>query len=208
MNHKQSGFFLNLSFLGVLVFCLNSGCTKNIKPERTDYNLPQVKSFAAILNLKGDTNKGKVKLNLELFYKNPDQLIFYPRGSWGSGFFKAKVSQDSILIYFPQDGKYYKNNVDNFQKDLNWGWEIKFEELLDVIVDKKINSLERAEVFYKKFEKYEQFDLAYEIEIRFKNSSQKLKIRFKEQKINPDLANGIFQLKIPATAQRVDLISD
>lgn len=192
----------------MLVFCLNSGCTKNIKPERTDFNLPEVKSFAAILNLKGDTNKGKLKLNLELFYESPDLLVFYPRSSWGGAYFKAKVQHDSILIYFPQDEKFYKNNLNNFQKDLNWGWEIKFEELLDVIVDKKINFLERAKVFYKKFKKYEQFDLAYEIEIKFKNSRQKLKIRFKEQKINPELADKLFELKIPTTAQRVDLISD
>ncbi len=190
------------------ILCLNFGCTKNIKPERTDNNLPEVKSFAAILNLKGDTKKGKVKLNLELFYKNPDQLIFYPRSSWGGGYFKAKVSQDSILIYFPQDEKYYKNDLNSFQKDLNWGWEMEFQELLEIIVAKKINSLERAEIFYKKFKKYDQFDLPYEIEIRFRNSSQKLKISFKEQKINPDLANSIFQLKIAPTAQRVDLISD
>ncbi len=203
---RKTGHFLRI--LGTAIFCLNFGCTKNIKPERTDFNLPEVKSFAAILNLKGDTKKGKVKMNLELFYESPDRLIFYPRSSWGSGFFKAKVSQDIILIYFPQDEKYYKNNLNNFQNDLNWGWEIGFEELMEIIVDKKINSLERAEVFYKKFKKYDNFDLPYEIDIRFKNSAKKIKISFKEQKINPDLGEKVFELKIPEVAQRVDLISE
>lgn len=199
---------MNLIFLAVLIFCLNCASIKNIKPGKEQLNLPEVKSFAAILNLNGDTHKGKVKLNLELFYESPDRLIFYPRSSWGSGYFKAKVSSDTILIYFPQDEKYYKNNLNNFQKDLNWGWEIGFTKLMKIIVDKKIDSVGRAEVFYKKLKPYDSFELPYKIEIRFKNSAQKINIRFKEQKINPQLTDKLFDLKIPPTAQRVDLISD
>src|SRR4030067_3197807 len=131
------------------------GCSTSQYVKREVQPPPQIESLAAILNIKVDTKKGKVKLNLELFCKNPDHLIFYPRTSWGSGFFKAKVSQDTILIYFPKDEKYYKNNLNSFQKDLNWGWEIKFQELMEIIVDKKINSLPSAEVQYKKFKEYE-----------------------------------------------------
>jgi len=145
---------------------------------------------------------------LELFYKRPDRIIFHPRSSWGSGFFKAQLSQDSITMYFPQAQEYYKDELEVFLKKLNWGWEMKLQELLAVIVNKKIDSLPQAVIKYKKFKPYEHYELPYEIEIKFKNSGKKIKISFKEQKRNPGLDDKMFELKIPEDARRVDLIGD
>ncbi len=200
-------FFSN--FVWVVIFlALNCSAGKNVKIQKIPVKLPDVKSFAAILSLKGDTNKGKVKLNLELFFRESQQVVFSPRTSWGSGFFKAKIQKDSVTIYFPKDQKFYKDEVDIFQEKLNWGWEIKLQELMDIIVMKNMDSVAGAEIQYKKFKNYHNFDLPYEIEIRFKNSGKKVKISFKEQKINPQLADKIFQLEIPDAAQRVDLAGE
>jgi len=200
-------FFVN--FVWVFIFLvLNCSTGKNIKIQNISVKPPEVKSFAAILSLKGDTDKGKVKLNLELYFREPRQVVFSSRTSWGSGFFKAKIQKDTVTIYFPQDQKYYKDEVNKFQEKLNWGWEIKLQELMDIIVNKNLDSVAGAKIQYKKFKNYENFDLPYEIEIRFKNSGKKMKIGFKEQKINPELADKLFQLEIPDAAQRVDLMGD
>jgi outer membrane lipoprotein-sorting protein len=50
--------------------------------------------------------------------------------------------------------------------------------------------------------------LPSEIEIKFKNSRKRIRIKFKEQRINPDLENEILQLEIPEEAQRVDLVEE
>jgi len=200
-------FFSN--FIWVFIFlALNCSTGKNIKIQRILIKPPEVKSFAAILSLKGDTNKGKIKLNLELFFREPRQVVFSPRTSWGSGFFKAKIQEDTVTIYFPKDQKYYKDEVEMFQEKLNWGWELKLQELMDIIVNKNLDSVSGAEIQYKKFKNYQDFDLPYEIEMKFKNSGKKVKVSFKEQKINPKLADKLFQLEIPDTAQRVDLIEN
>lgn len=200
-------FFSNLIW-AVIFLVLNCSTGKNIKIQKISLKPPEVESFAALLSLKGHTNKGKIKLNLELFFREPNHLVFSPRTSWGSGFFKAKIQADTVTIYFPKGQKYYKDEVNKFQEQLNWGWQIKLQELMDIIVSKRIDTLEGAEVFYKKFRKNNNFDLPYEIEIKFKNSGKKVKISFKEQKINPELADKLFKLEIPDAAQRVDLIGD
>ena len=121
---------------------------------------------------------------------------------------QAKIQKDTVTIYFPKDQKYYKDEVEIFQEKLNWGWGIKLQELMDIIVKKNIDSMSGVEIKYKKFKNYENFDLPYEIEIKFKNSGKKVKISFKEQKLNPELSDKIFHLQIPDAVQRVDLIGD
>ncbi|HKZ22630.1 MAG TPA: hypothetical protein VJ165_05435 [candidate division Zixibacteria bacterium] len=197
------------SFAWVFIFlALNCSTGKNIKVQKIIAKPTEVESFAALLSIRGDTNKGKVKLNLELFFREPRQVVFSPRTSWGSGFFKAKVQENTVTIYFPKDKKYYKDDMNGFQKKLNWGWEIKLQELMDIIVKKNMDSVAGAEIQYKKFKTCENFDLPYEIEIKFRNTGKKVKISFREQKLNPKLADKLFQLEIPDAAQRVDLMGD
>jgi len=200
-------FFSNFAWVFIFL-ALNCSTSKNIKVQKILVKPPEVESFAALLSLKGATHKGKIKLNLELFFREPRQVVFSPRTSWGSGFFKAKMEKDSVTIYFPKDEKYYKDKVETFQEKLNWGWEIKLQELMDIIINKNLDSASGAEITYKKFKNYENFELPYEIEIKFKNSGKKVKISFKEQKLNPALSAKIFQLQIPDTAQRVDLVGN
>ena len=205
---EKISLFVKVGLTSLLLFWLSCSTAQNIKEQKIQFTPPEIKTFAAILNLKGDTNQGKIKLNLELFYQKNGSLVFYPHTAWGSGFFKAKLQEDTLTIYFPEDQKYYRDDIGNFQEKTNWGWEIKLKELMKVIVEKKIESDERGEIFYKKFKSYEAYDLPSEIEIKFKNSSKRIRIKFKEQRINPDLENEIFQLEIPEEAQRVDLVEE
>mgnify|MGYP001597360271 CR=1 FL=1 len=204
---KLSGTY-RVGLTSMLLFLLSCSTARNLKEQKIKLTPPEIETFAAILNLKGDTNKGKIKLNLELFYKKNGSLIFYPHTSWGSGFFKAKLQEDTLTIYFPEDQKYYRDDIENFQEKTNWGWEIKLKELMEMIVEKNLESSERAEISYKKFKKYEAYDLPSEIELKFKSTSKKIKVKFKEQRINPDLEDKIFQLEIPEEAQRVDLVEE
>jgi hypothetical protein len=131
------------SFLFLLLNCFPARKIKIPEEMRTpDKVLAQlleqeerIKSVAAMLNfeIKG---AGKLKGELELFYREPDEFVFHSHSFWGSSILQGKLENDSILLYFPTKDEYYFDSYQNFSETKFWKWEIELKALLNLAVGK------------------------------------------------------------------------
>jgi hypothetical protein len=87
------------------------------------------------LHLKG--KEASYSGSVEIYYRAPDTVAFYPRSFLGMNIFEATGEGDSLTIYFPKENQYFTGRYSDLENTRLWSWQIPFPLLFELITGKE-----------------------------------------------------------------------
>lgn len=137
----------------------------------------------------------KGRTELQVYSKHSQEYSFFLKDLWGKDLMRALIWKDSILVFYPHENQFIRENLANFTQSDYWFWPVSPLDLLKIIDGTQFLALEGlefsgyADKLYKYRAKREETSIV--LSLSPKDASLRKATLFNEE--NEELANIFWQ---------------
>jgi hypothetical protein len=157
---------------------------------------PLPASYASRLKLWINLGTGqKGRTELQVYSKHSQEFSFFLKDLWGKDLMRALIWNDSILVFYPHENQFIRENLTNFTQSDYWFWPVSPLDLLKIIDGTQFLALEGmdfagyADILYKYRAKREETSIILTLSPKDASLRKAVLMNEKEEEI----ANIIWQ---------------